>query len=52
MERDYFEELGVDGLIISKCVFTKFVVEAWTELAEDRDRYRALLTVVIMFRVT
>jgi hypothetical protein len=32
METDHLEDLGVDGMIIFKCIFKKWDGEAWTGL--------------------
>jgi hypothetical protein len=40
-ERDHFEDPGVDGRLILRCVFRKCGWEGgmdWIDLAEDRDR--------------
>jgi hypothetical protein len=46
------EDLNVDGRITVKCFFKQYngSVE-WTDLAEDRDRWRALVNAVMNIRV-
>ena len=48
-ERDHLEYPGVDGMIILKWIFSKLDVESmdWIELAQDRDRWRALVNAVM-----
>jgi hypothetical protein len=42
MERDYFEDLGVDESVILKWIFMKWIGGmAWTDLAQERNRWRA-----------
>jgi hypothetical protein len=53
-ERDHLEDPGVDGRIL-RCVFRKWDVGVgmdWIELAQDRDRWRALVYAVMNLRVT
>jgi hypothetical protein len=51
-EGDHLENPGVDGRIILKCIFKK-----WDsgmdriEVAEDRDRWRAVVNAVMNLRV-
>jgi hypothetical protein len=51
-ERDHLEDLGGDGRIILKWIFNKC---GWghglVNLAQDRDRWRALVNAVMNLRV-
>ena len=43
-ERDHLKDPGVDGIIILRWIFRKWDVGMdWIELAQDRDRLRALV---------
>jgi len=47
------EDPGVDGRIILRWIFRKWDVGMdWIELAQDRDRWRGLLTAVMNLRVS
>jgi hypothetical protein len=51
-ERDRLGVPGVDGRIILRWIFRKRVgVMDWIELAQDRDRWRALVSAVMNLRV-
>jgi len=52
-ERDHLVDPGVDGSIILKWIFRKleWVCVYWIELAQDRDRWRALVNAVMNLRV-
>jgi len=46
-------DLGIDGRIILRWIFRKWNVGGmdWIDLTEDRDRWRALVNVVMNLRV-
>jgi hypothetical protein len=50
-ERDHLEDPDVDGRIILSCIFRKWGCRGmdWIELAQDRDRRRALVNEEINF---
>jgi len=52
-ERDHLGEPGVDRRIILRWIFRKWDVGGldWIELAQDMDRWRALVTAVMNLRV-
>ena len=52
-ESDHFEDPGIDGKIILRWMFRKWDMGVWTEiyLADDRDRWRALVNAVMNLRV-
>jgi hypothetical protein len=46
------ENLGVDGMIILKLIFKKWAGGMdWIDLAQDRDRWWAILTAVMNLRI-
>jgi len=53
-ERDLMGDLGVDGRIILRWIIRKWDVGDmdWIELAQDRDRWRALANAIMKFRVS
>ena len=50
-ERDHLRDSGVDGRIIDGSPEMGCVGMDWIELAQDRDRRRALVNAVMNFRV-
>ena len=52
-ERDHWGNQDVDGRIILRWIFRKWgrACGDWMELAEDRDRWWALVSTVMNFRV-
>jgi hypothetical protein len=49
-ERDHWEDPGIHERILG-WIFRKWDVEVWTGLAQDRDRWRAIVNVVMNIRV-
>jgi len=50
-ERDHVESLGVDWRIILKCIFKNWNGGMdWIDVAQNRDRWRALVNAVMNFR--
>jgi hypothetical protein len=50
--RNHLKDPGVDGMIIVKWVLQKWVGGMnWIDLAQDRDRWRAVVNAVLNFRV-
>jgi hypothetical protein len=52
-ERHHWGDLGVDGRIILRPIFRKCDVGGmdWIKLAQDRDRWRALVSMVMNLRL-
>ena len=52
MEQDNLKDLGVDVRIILKWIFEKWDVDMnWIDLAEYRDRWRAVVNAVMNLQV-
>ena len=52
-ERDHLEDPGIDWRIILRWIFSMWDVGSWAglDLAQDRDRWRALVNAVMNLRV-
>jgi hypothetical protein len=50
-EGDHLEDSSVDGRVILKWIFRRWVGGAWTDLAQDRHKWRALVNAVMKFPV-
>jgi hypothetical protein len=51
-EGDHLEDPGVDGMIILKWIFKKWMGGMdWIDLAQDRDRWRFLVNAVMNLRI-
>jgi hypothetical protein len=51
-ERDHLEAPGVDGEIILRWIFRKWDWDMeWIDLAQNRNRWRAVVNVVMNIRV-
>jgi hypothetical protein len=50
-KRDHLGDPDVDGKIILRWIFRKWDVD-WIELAQDRDRWQALVNAVMNFQLT
>jgi hypothetical protein len=51
-EKDHLKAIGVDGRIILKWIFKKQSEGAWSDMAEDRGKWRALVNTVMNLRAT
>ena len=50
-ERDRLGDQGVDGRVILRWIFRIWGDMDWIELAQDRDRWRAIVNAVMNLRV-
>jgi hypothetical protein len=51
-ERDHVEEVGIDRRIILRWIFERWYGgKDWLDLAQDRDRWRALVNAVMNLRL-
>jgi hypothetical protein len=50
-ERDHLEDPDIDGSIILRWIVSKWDEEAWTGLGQETDRWRAIVNVVMYFRI-
>jgi hypothetical protein len=49
--RDHLGDPGVEGMIILGWIFRKWDVTVWIDLAQERDRWWALVNAVMNLRV-
>ena len=50
--REYLQDLGVDGRIILKWIMRKLDENLkWINLAQDRDRWQAVVNALMNFRI-
>jgi hypothetical protein len=50
-ERDHLEDLGVNGRIIIDLQEVEWGGMDWIDMAQDRDRWRAVVSAVMNLRV-
>jgi hypothetical protein len=50
-ERDYSEDLGVDGRTLFEWILEKWEVVDWMDQAQNRDQWRAVVNTVVNLRV-
>jgi hypothetical protein len=52
-ERDHMADIGLDGRIILRCIFTEWECgdTDWIDLAQDRDSWWALVNTLMSIRV-
>jgi hypothetical protein len=52
-ERDHMEDIGLDGSIIFRYIFTEWGCGGidWIDLAQDRDSWRTLVNTLMNIRV-
>jgi len=51
LKEDHLENTGVDVRIILRWILIKWNVRDWIDVAQDRDRWRALVNAVMNLRV-
>jgi hypothetical protein len=50
-EGDHLENPGIDGRIVLKCIEVGWEGVEWIDMAQDRDRWRAVVSAVMNLRV-
>ena len=50
-ERDHWVDLGIDGWIVLRWLSRRWDVGIWTGLAQDRDRWRTIVSAVMNLQV-